>query len=169
MSRQDTDSVRIIVMLTMTSLRNVCELLLLLSLSITHGLCAVDSEITDSNWLCFDGTIADRVNTDKSLSCLPWKYRKTPNSTCECGSSIGQVVQCSNKSVCLFSCHCMSYSEDLGTVIMGSCPYLCENVYYIKIHRNMDRVCNQINRTGQLCGKCSMDMPQLLTCTAVSV
>ena len=60
-----------------------------------------------------------------------------------------------NQCASLVATVCL-YSEDLGTVVMGSCPYLCENVYYIKIHRNMDRICNQINRTGQLCGKCSI-------------
>ena len=137
-------------MLTLTSLSAVYELVLLLSLCVTSGLCTTDSE------LCFDETISNKSEdaSDSSL-CPPWKYQKTPNSTCECGSSIGQVVHCSNKSVCLFSCHCMSYSEDLGTVIMGSCPHLCENVFYYKVHRNLDHICNQINRTGQLCGKCS--------------
>ena len=38
---------------------------------------------------------------------------------------------------------------------MGSCPFLCENVFYIKVQRNLDRICNQLNRTGQLCGRCS--------------
>ena len=136
-------------MLTLTSLRAVSELVQLLSLCVTSGLYTTDSE------LYFDGTINNKSEdaNDSSL-CPPWKYQKTPYSTCECGSSIGQVVHCSNKSVCLFSCHCMSYSENLGTVIMGSCPHLCENVFYYKVlHHNLDCICNQI-RTGQLCGKC---------------
>ena len=135
-------------MLTVTGLRILCVLLVLFSLSFTASLCN-----TELNGFPFpyDGPTAD---TNDSASCPPWKYQKTPNSTCECGSSIGQVVQCMNRSVYMFTCHCMTDSEDLGTVIMGSCPFLCENVYYIQIDRNLDRICNQINRTGQLCGRC---------------
>ena len=79
-------------MLTLTSLRAVHELVLLLNLCVTSGLCTTDSEL----W--FDGTINNKSEdaNDSSL-CPPWKYQKTPNSTCECGSSIGQVVHCSNK------------------------------------------------------------------------
>ena len=130
------------------------ELLLLLCLCTTPAFCTADS--SGLSKFCFDGIISNHSeDANDSSSCPPWKYRKTPTSPCECGNSIGEVVQCSNGSVCLFSCHCMSYSEKLGTVIMGPCPHLCENYFYFKIHHNMDHICNQINRTGQLCGKCS--------------
>ena len=142
-------------MLKVNSSRVVCALFLLLSLSITVSLCS-EPEV---NGVCFDDTAADSdsvsVDTNHSSSCSLWKYKKTPDSSCECGSSIGQVVQCTNHSVYIFTCHCMSYSEELGMDIMGSCPFLCENVYFIKVHSNLDYLCNQINRTGQLCGKCS--------------
>ena len=130
------------------------EPLLLLSLSITFSLCY--SSDTEPNGFCFDDGMAHsgNVDTNDSSLCTLWKYQKTPNSTCECGSSIGQVVQCSNQSVYIFTCHCMSYSEELGMDIMGSCPFLCENAFFIKVHPNLDRLCNQVNRTGQLCGKC---------------
>ena len=140
-------------MLKVNSLRILCDFLLLLSLSITFSLCGD----TEANGFCFDDATADSdsVDTNESSLCPPWKYQKTPNSTCECGSSIGQVVQCTNHSVYIFTCHCMSYSEELGMDIMGSCLFLCENAFFIKVHPNQDHLCNQINRTGQLCGKCS--------------
>ena len=140
-------------MLEVYSLRFLCNTLLLLSLSITFSLCSD----TEANGFCFDDATADSdiVDTNDSSLCPPWKYQKAPNSTCECGSSIGQVVQCTNHSVYIFTCHCMSYSEELGMDIMGSCPFLCENAFFIKVHPNQDHLCNQINRTGQLCGKCS--------------
>ena len=137
-------------MLTVNNFRIPPKLLVLLSLSITTSFCN-----TELNGLLFDEPTADSVDTNDSSSCPPWKYQKTPNSTCECGSSIDRVVRCTNSSVYILPCHCMSYSEDLGTVIMGSCPFLCENVFYIKVQCNLDRLCNQINRTGQLCGRCS--------------
>ena len=137
-------------MLTANNFRIPSKLLVLLSLSITTSFCN-----TELNGLLFDEPTADSVDTNDSSSCPPWKYQKTPNSTCECGSSIGQVVRCTNCSVYILPYHCMSYSEDLGTVIMGSCPFLCENVFYIRVQRNLDRICNQLNRTGQLCGRCS--------------
>ena len=142
-------------MLKVNSSRVLCALFLLLSLSITVSLCS-DTEV---NGFCFDDAAADSDSEDTNdsslLRCPLWKYKKTPDSSCQCGSSIGQVVQCTNHSVYIFTCHCMSYSEELGMDIMGSCPFLCENVYFIKVHPNLDYLCNQINRTGQLCGKCS--------------
>ena len=143
--------------LTLTSSRMlVFDLILVLRLTIRFSLCTddTDSEVTG---ICFEDTsgASDNMDTNDTSLCPPWKYKKTPNSTCECGSSIGQVVQCTRHSVYIFTCHCMSYSEELGMDIMGSCPFLCANVFYIKVHSNMDRICNQINRTGQLCGKCS--------------
>ena len=105
--------------------------------------------------------------TNNSSSCPPWKYRKTPNSPCECGSSIGEIVKCTNGSVCLSSCHCMSYSEKLETVIMGSCPHLCENYFYFKVHRNMDHIDFVTRSTGLVScvagARAQRDMPQLST------
>ena len=140
-------------MLKVNSSRILCALFLLLSLSITVSLRS-DTEV---NEFCFDDAAADSdsVDTNDSSLCPLWKYKKTPDSSCECGSSIGQVVRCTNHSVYIFTCHCMSYSEELGMDIVGTCPFLCENLYFIKVHPNLDYLCNQINRTGQLCGKCS--------------
>ena len=118
---------------------------LLVLISITASLCSVGLNNYDS----------DSMDANVSSSCPPWWYRKTPNSTCECGNSIGQVVSCKNRSVDIFTCHCMSYSEHHETVIMGSCPFLCMNVFYFKIPPQLDSMCNEVNRTGQLCGSCS--------------
>ena len=59
----------------------------------------------------------------------------------------------------------MSYSEKLGTVIMGSCPHLCEDHFYFKIHRNMNHI-NFVTRSTGLVScvaSAQRDMPQLST------
>ena len=60
----------------------------------------------------------------------------------------------------ILTCHCMSYSDHDGdTLLVGDCPYLCTNNFYIHIFDNTDisNLCNrgiQQNREGQMCGKC---------------
>ena len=109
-------------------------------------------------------------------SCPPWTYHKSGDSNCTCGDSVNGVVLCNKSdhmhrpwcpsskdeplSVCLLTCHCMSYSEKFDTIIMGECPYLCTSSYYYRIPTLPDRLnttCTSVvpqNRTGQLCSKC---------------
>ena len=91
--------------------------------------------------------------------CPPWTYLHQLNSTkCECGNRMRNIIHCDNTSVGLLICHCMSYNEKLDAVLMGSCPYLCKNAYYIQMPCNvndLDDLCSDFNRTGQFCGKCS--------------
>ena len=64
-------------------------------------------------------------------------------------------------SVCLLTCHCMSYCEKFDTVILGECPFLCTSHYYYHIPNSSDQLnttCSTVvpqNRTGQLCSKCT--------------
>ena len=110
--------------------------------------------------------------------CPPWTYLKDNSSDCICGDSINGIVLCNDTdirytnwcelsnssdappSVCLLTCHCMSYSEKFNTIVIGECPYLCTSYYYNQIPDSRDKlntICSSIiqqNRTGQLCSKC---------------
>ena len=76
--------------------------------------------------------------SSQSQLCPPWTYRKYNSSDCVCGDSVNGpgVVICNEPSseptafchdaplsVCLLTCHCMSYSEKFDTVILGECPF----------------------------------------------
>ena len=95
-------------------------------------------------------------------SCPPWKYDKYHNSSCECGVALQGVVKCSNDrpSVFVLTCHCMSYSDqDDDMLLVGTCMYLSNQVYYSKVSEltDLNNLCNffvQQNRRGQMCGQC---------------
>jgi hypothetical protein len=94
-------------------------------------------------------------------TCPLWKYHKYHNSSCECGSGIDNIiVGCKdNQSIFLLSCHCMSYSDNGDGVVMGACPFLCMNYFYIDIDAdtNLSTLCDRHirqNRQGQMCGQC---------------
>ena len=112
--------------------------------------------------------------SSQSQLCPPWTYRKYNSSDCVCGDSVNGVVICNEPSseptafchdtplsVCLLTCHCMSYSEKFGTVILGECPFLCTSHYYYRIPNSSEQLnttCSTVvlqNRTGQLCSKCT--------------
>ena len=111
--------------------------------------------------------------SSQSQLCPPWTYLKYNSSDCVCGDSVNGVVICNEPSseptafcrdaplsVCLLTCHCMSYSEKVGTVILGNCPFLCTSHYYYRIPNSrgqLNTTCSTVvpqNRTGQLCSKC---------------
>ena len=104
-----------------------------------------------------------------SPPCPPWTYPNRDNTSCECGDSIGRVVRCKTAE-CTHSmaiptevevrqCYCMSYSEKLGMVVLGACPYLCTpHLTHIPHYETeLNKTCNHnVNqhRTGDLCGRC---------------
>ena len=96
--------------------------------------------------------------TSSTHSCPPWTYHQGSNSTtCECGNTMSRLIVCEKATVELQTCHCMSYNKELDMVLMGSCPYLCTNQYYIDIPctvEELDNLCLDFNRTGQFCGEC---------------
>ena len=80
-----------------------------------------------------------------------------------CGHRIHKVVRCDNdydqsfaaSAVYLLTCNCMSYSDSGDGVVVGACPFLCGNYWYMDI--NADTIlCDNIhqNKQGQLCGQC---------------
>ena len=105
--------------------------------------------------------ISESKTAIPELSCPPWKYDKFHNSSCKCGDSIYDIVICNEDDdiVSLLTCHCMSYSDRSGMILVGDCPYLCTMEFYTKISEqtNISDLCNrdiQQNRKGQMCGKC---------------
>ena len=94
-------------------------------------------------------------------TCPLWKYHKYHNSSCECGSEIHNVVGCSDNqsTISLLSCYCMSYNDNGDGVVVGACPFLCGNYFYMDIDSdtNLSTLCDgdiRQNRQGQMCGKC---------------
>ena len=76
-------------------------------------------------------------------ACSPWKYHKYHNSSCVCGAGIHKIVvrEDTQPTVYVQSCHCMSYKDSAGdhdagpgTVVMGTCPFLCTNYFYTEIN-----------------------------------
>ena len=71
----------------------------------------------------------------KWSTCPPWKYHKYHNSSCECGSGMQDVVHCkeNQSTISLVPCYCMSYNKNGDGVVMGACPFLCGNYWYMDI------------------------------------
>ena len=129
---------------------------------------------TVSQYLFISSCLAFRFGTPQELvlqnldvfesankSCPPWKFDKYHNSSCECGDSLHNLVRCMNDEsvVSLMSCHCMSYSDHDGTLLVGASLYLCTNNFYTEIsdHTNLNHLCNSVmqqDREGQMCGRC---------------
>ena len=100
-----------------------------------------------------------------NASCPPWF--EPFNGTCICGDSIEGVVRCNEtlQESFILDCHCMTYSEMTGTVVVGACFYNCitvKNTLKDVVYRLMPKtvkelneaMCGHFNRSGQLCGEC---------------
>ena len=131
---------------------------LILQLGVILFVCIGSGKTVDQKLLQGQHSI---FNTKSIDSCSPWKYDKFHNSSCVCGESIHNVVICEDDqtSVSLLTCHCMSYGDHRDMILVGDCPYLCTNYFYIDIfeHTNISDLCNrdiQQNRKGQMCGQC---------------
>ena len=95
-----------------------------------------------------------------NASCPPWF--EPANGTCKCGDSIDGIVKC-NETVqesAILDCHCMTYSETTGTVVVGACLYNCvkRDSLYHQMPQTLEKLnnemCGHFNRDGQLCGEC---------------
>ena len=100
----------------------------------------------------------------RTSSCPPWMHA-SGDGRCECGSSLGKVVQCDSitgKLSVLF-CNCMTYSSS-HQIGVGRCLSMCrlDNNYVCTLYNNMIKKnvslneinCGKLKRTGQLCGSC---------------
>lgn len=99
--------------------------------------------------------------------CLSWSTYNSTTRQCECGNSLGGVVNCNSeyKTVYIINCYCMTQDDHLG-VAVGSCftnCYLGKSnstlVMYYLLPNNPNELntalCeNRWNRAGRFCGKC---------------
>ena len=90
------------------------------------------------------------------------------NTSCECGSDLGGLVQCDNTSfkLQLLPCYCMTpYEKNPNITVVGACLYQCgydHGHHYYSILANdltslSDFTCSEMDREGQLCGQCATD------------
>ena len=102
----------------------------------------------------------------EDTSCIAtWSIPKpSSNSTsCECGSSLGGVVECDSSSgkVSLLRCYCMTFGVNGSTLVVGRCLYGCFNRDYANAYyplpsntSKLNELCSGYHREGQLCGSC---------------
>ena len=103
---------------------------------------------------------------DASLDwqCPTWFFPDpSSNGTCRCGDDVHGTVKCndSTKEAFISSSHCMTYNESTGPVV-GVCFYnFLRHTLYDLVPCNITELnnymCGQLNREGQLCGRCKED------------
>ena len=97
--------------------------------------------------------------------CLPWTYRHSENSTCECGNNLNGQVECNITTrhiyMYLYYCYCMTYDSASGNTFAGYCTYSTytyvgqSQIYLPMDGRKIDiRICARWKRTGILCSQC---------------
>ena len=117
------------------------------------------------------GSVASKSSVDiielvDNTTCGTWL---TPNnsSVCECGSSLGGIVDCDSISdkVRLVRCNCMTFGVN-GLLVVGRCIYGCFNSKYVDYKyantyyplpsntSELNELCSLYHREGQLCGRC---------------
>ena len=97
-----------------------------------------------------------------NTTCTATWLRPKPSSnctSCECGSSLGGLVECdsNSKKVNLLQCYCMTFSIDESMLVVGPCVYTCVGYFRFPLTSNtsqLDELCSRYNREGQLCGRC---------------
>ena len=106
----------------------------------------------------FTGSLALSSQLPATNSCsLPWFV--WGNNSCQCGSSLGDIVTCQDDpvSVKVEACYCMTVDGSTEETVVGSCPYTCaklETWYSNKTELDY-RVCREVwKRTGVLCSQC---------------
>ena len=99
-----------------------------------------------------------------SLACPPWTYSNS-DGECQCGNSLEGVVHCDSVTlnVSVLSCNCMTLNKSNKTVV-GKCLAMCKvdhhacSLYNIvgtnQVGELDTEACDNLNRTGQLCGDC---------------
>ena len=96
-------------------------------------------------------------------SCLPWTYRPSATSPCECGSSVDGAIECNITTGVLNLLMCFSVTNDLfsNKSIAGYCPYSCivnfrEPRYQLHMTREnfTHSTCGVWKRQGPLCSQC---------------
>ncbi len=111
------------------------------------------------------------INSANTDQCPPWTTFNDTLMECECNSHIlNEIVQCSDhgQSIFIRVCNCMSFHEDINTVLVGSCSFTCHLDYSDSHHISINyritaagnatllnsELCGQYNRRGFMCGQC---------------
>ena len=95
-------------------------------------------------------------------TCATW-FKPGNSSNCNCGSSLGGIVDCDNSSgrVSLLRCYCRTFNFNKSLLVVGRCLYGCvrkkhANSYYSlpSNESKLNDLCSKFHREGQFCGKC---------------
>ena len=103
--------------------------------------------------------VSDKQADKRTTTCPVWTIPRG-NATCECGSSVGGIVDCDPISLesSILGCYCMTYDASKGNTVVGSCFLTCYKYPSFAIPTNVTNLnqvmCNESNRDGQLCGGC---------------
>lgn len=97
-------------------------------------------------------------NTTTHKECPPWAHSNSNGTACLCSipESKTSVAKCSDTTLQLTACYCLSYYKDLNQTVYGDCLYSClithnSNKYTTS---NLEKACDRYNRTAEMCGKC---------------
>ena len=98
-------------------------------------------------------------NLEISKTCPTWTYPSPPHNECVCGNAPGISCDQDTLTVSVRAGHniCMFFSDNLQTILIGTCPYIFNG----QIPRNTSQIMEEISklcllqhRTGPLCGEC---------------
>ena len=97
-------------------------------------------------------------------TCHTWTIYHPQTNSCECGSSIDDIVFCHEVAgefeVTMLLGFCMTLNKDQTETVVGACPFNFRRRYFsslaIPSHPSQldATVCGLTKRTGQLCGQC---------------
>ena len=99
------------------------------------------------------------IESSEVAICPTWTYPSPPHNECVCGNSLEDVIICNSETLTsqlIVKYFCIFFSEELQTILIGTCPYgssgmLPRNVSKIK---DDDSLCFFLHRTGPLYGEC---------------
>ena len=99
------------------------------------------------------------IENSEVATCPTWTYPSPPYNECVCGNSLEDVIICNSETLTsqlIVKYFCIFFSEELQTILIGTCPYgsggmLPRNVSKIK---DDDSLCFFLHRTGPLYGEC---------------
>ena len=98
-------------------------------------------------------------------SCPPGLFCKEGH--CECGKYPHNIITCNGTSSSLLSFYCATFDEDSNITLVGHCPFTKpgrhheDHTLYHHLPITSDslnnQICQPLNRTGALCGRCLPD------------
>ena len=102
----------------------------------------------------------------RNCSVCPPRHHHSPSASgndpvCECGDSLGGVVQYDDhfNNLKVLACYCMSFNEEDDSTIVGRCFFACFcKIAFFRLPPNGSQLnevqCGNLNCEGQLCGSC---------------